>query len=49
MPCCGRPPCPWLEVAITCGFVSASHFSRAYKARFGWPPRAERALETPGA
>lgn len=30
------------EVSIACGFVSASHFSRAYKARFGLSPRAER-------
>ncbi|MGF3023815.1 GlxA family transcriptional regulator [Methylobacterium aquaticum] len=32
-----------LEVADLCGFTSASHFSRAYKARFGHAPRAERA------
>lgn len=31
-----------LEVAIASGFVSASHFSRAYKIRFGRPPRADR-------
>lgn len=30
-----------LEVAVSCGFVSASHFSRAYRARFGHPPSAE--------
>lgn len=30
-----------LEVAVACGFVSASHFSRAYRARFGHPPRSE--------
>ncbi|MFZ9486733.1 MAG: GlxA family transcriptional regulator [Alphaproteobacteria bacterium] len=32
---------PVLEVAVACGFVSASHFSRAYRARFGHPPRTE--------
>jgi transcriptional regulator GlxA family with amidase domain len=31
-----------LEVALACGFASASHFSRAYRARFGHAPRAER-------
>ena len=31
-----------LEVAVASGFVSASHFSRAYKCRFGRPPRADR-------
>ncbi|MBV9261488.1 MAG: GlxA family transcriptional regulator [Pseudolabrys sp.] len=31
-----------LEVAIASGFVSASHFSRAYKVRFGRPPRSDR-------
>lgn len=30
-----------LEVAVACGFVSASHFSRVYRARFGHPPRTE--------
>lgn len=34
-----------LEVALVCGFASASHFSRAYRARFGHAPRAERARE----
>lgn len=33
---------PVLEVALACGFSSASHFSRAYRARFGHPPRDER-------
>jgi transcriptional regulator GlxA family with amidase domain len=32
-----------LEVALASGFGSAAHFSRAYRARFGLPPRAERA------
>jgi len=31
-----------LETALACGFASASHFSRAYRDRFGHPPRAER-------
>jgi len=34
---------PVLDVAVACGFVSASHFSRSYKGRFGYPPRGERA------
>jgi transcriptional regulator GlxA family with amidase domain len=31
-----------LEVAMASGFISASHFSRAYKTRFGRSPRADR-------
>lgn len=31
-----------LEVGTASGFVSAAHFSRAYRARFGAPPRGER-------
>jgi len=31
-----------LEVAVASGFISASHFSRAYKTRFGRSPRADR-------
>jgi transcriptional regulator GlxA family with amidase domain len=31
-----------LEVAIASGFISASHFSRAYKTRFGRSPRSDR-------
>jgi transcriptional regulator GlxA family with amidase domain len=31
-----------LETGLATGFASASHFSRAYRARFGHPPRAER-------
>lgn len=33
---------PVLEVAVACGFSSAAHFSRAYRAQYGKPPRAER-------
>lgn len=32
-----------LETALACGFTSAAHFSRAYRARFGNAPRSERA------
>ena len=32
------------EIAIASGFRSASHFSRAYKARYGHGPRDERSL-----
>lgn len=30
------------EVAVACGFVSTSHFSKVYKARFGCKPRDDR-------
>lgn len=30
-----------MEAAVACGFVSPSHFARAYRARFGVSPRAE--------
>ncbi|CAN5714761.1 GlxA family transcriptional regulator [soil metagenome] len=33
-----------LEVAVACGFVSASHFSRAYRARFGRPPSTDQSV-----
>jgi transcriptional regulator GlxA family with amidase domain len=33
---------PVLDIAIACGFQSASHFSRAYKRQFGAAPRLER-------
>jgi transcriptional regulator GlxA family with amidase domain len=34
---------PITEVALACGFANASHFSRAYSAMFGTPPRRDRA------
>ncbi len=32
-----------LEVAVACGFASASHFTRAYRRAYGHAPSAERA------
>lgn len=34
-----------MEIALACGFVSASHFARRYKQRFGEAPRASRLTE----
>lgn len=34
---------PIFEVAVACGFKTASHFSRAYRTYFGRSPRSERA------
>lgn len=34
-----------LSVALACGFVSASHFSKCYRETYGRTPRAERSLE----
>jgi transcriptional regulator GlxA family with amidase domain len=34
---------PVLDVAVACGFASASHFSRCYRSEFGHRPRDERA------
>ena len=34
---------PIVEVALGCGFGSASHFSRRYHQRFGTPPQRDRA------
>lgn len=36
-----------LDVAVACGFSSASHFSRTYRAAFGHSPVRERAPRTP--
>jgi transcriptional regulator GlxA family with amidase domain len=33
---------PLLEIAIACGFATASHFSRAYRVRFRQSPRQDR-------
>ena len=33
-----------LSVALACGFVSASHFSKCYRETYGRTPRAERAV-----
>jgi len=32
-----------LAVSVACGFTSSSHFSRAYRARFGRSPKDDRA------
>ncbi len=33
---------PLSEIAVACGFASHVHFSRAYRQRFGLPPRSDR-------
>ncbi len=33
-----------LDVALACGFVSASHFAKCYREHFGTTPREERSL-----
>ena len=33
-----------IDVALACGFVSASHFSKCYRDYFGRTPRKERGL-----
>lgn len=38
---------PVLETALATGFGSASHFSRVYRARFGYSPSTERAPPKP--
>lgn len=40
---------PVTDVGIACGFTSASHFSTAYRMRFGHAPRTERAPAPRGA
>ncbi|MFC3227922.1 GlxA family transcriptional regulator [Marinibaculum pumilum] len=37
-----QTPMPVIQVAVACGFTSASHFADAYHACFGHAPRAER-------
>jgi len=34
---------PVSEIGFACGFGSSAYFSRAYRRRYGYPPRAERA------
>lgn len=33
---------PLLQIAVACGFANGSHFSRAYRARYGRSPRQDR-------
>ena len=40
---------PVTDIGIACGFQSASHFSTAFRARFGHAPRAERQIAAPHA
>ena len=40
---------PIVDVAFACGFVSAPHFSKCYRDRYGVPPREERRLGRPPA
>ncbi|HUZ64039.1 MAG TPA: GlxA family transcriptional regulator [Acetobacteraceae bacterium] len=34
---------PVTQIALSCGFASPTHFSRAYRAQFGIPPRTDKA------
>lgn len=38
-----QSPMPVVEVAVACGFVSASHFSKCYRELYGHSPQQERA------
>lgn len=38
---------PILDIAVACGFASASHFSRCYRMVYGHRPTAERAATPP--
>ncbi len=38
-----------IDVALACGFVSASHFSKCYRDFFGHTPRKERGLPLTGS
>ncbi|MFN0262748.1 GlxA family transcriptional regulator [Tepidamorphus sp. 3E244] len=40
---------PVIEIAIACGFVSASHFSKCYRETYGCSPQSERARPKLGA
>jgi transcriptional regulator GlxA family with amidase domain len=39
---------PILDVAVACGFASASHFSRCYRSAYGHKPSDERAAALGG-
>ena len=41
-----RSPKSIVDVAFSCGFVSAPHFSKCYRDFFGKPPREERQRHT---
>ena len=34
-----------MEVSVACGFISSSHFSKAYRNLFGYPPVRERYMQ----
>ena len=38
-----------MDIAFACGFISAPHFSKCYRDRYGVPPREERRLGRPPA
>jgi AraC family carnitine catabolism transcriptional activator len=38
-----------IDVAVACGFVSASHFSRAFRVRYGQSPRSVRSAAAPAS
>lgn len=40
---------PILDIAVSCGFASASHFSRCYRAVYGHKPSDERAAALAGS
>ena len=44
-----RTPRSIVDVAFSCGFVSAPHFSKCYRDFFGKPPREERQSKSPSS
>jgi transcriptional regulator GlxA family with amidase domain len=44
-----RTPRSIVDVAFSCGFVSAPHFSKCYRDFFGKPPREERQSKFPSS
>lgn len=38
-------PLPVIDVAVSCGFTSVSHFSQQFKLKYGMPPSAYRAAQ----